>query len=341
MVTISSLTTVEIGFKSPGKPLEAKFPNGPTTLLYDQKELFDCLSFHFSQIANGSIGIGSTTFDTVNQPTSRVYCLEVKIKNTADFLAVFALPLDRHSFGLAKKEILNDLHGVSKPASDSNQDKRRTIDKMLEVLQNHGVGYLLCDLNDKENALNRELLLFAFRNSSTTIVFLDKGSTNQAAINYRVTRSKGLLVKDDLVNLVFVFVFCFIFAFCDYSAFCQLFSQRYLTGALSAALSVFCFLVDLNVCSGPYESTLLGQHSSKELLRIETFYASASSLGCIFGMFFGNYYASSNQIIPTTGIGVPVLFIFTGLIFSFLVLAPFISKSLFFLFKKIGKKTRY
>lgn len=196
MITLSNLVFEN---KTPNQPDQQSmlFQNGVHNFDYTQKSVFDFLAFADSQLLQGEIKIDDSVIFperdkdisiSIFAIKSSSFCLTACFKGSKENNKVFA------------KEISNQISALKSIVPKDDKQVFEKVDKLLAILKNFGLSYLLLDFNEKNNATNRPIILECLKKHESTLICFLLAENKQpqlieGAANERSKESDESLVK--------------------------------------------------------------------------------------------------------------------------------------------------
>lgn len=196
MITLNNLVFENKTLNQPDQQ-SMLFQNGVHNFDYTQKSVFDFLAFADSQLLQGEIKIDDSVIFpkrdkdisiSIFAITSSSFCLTACFKGPKENNKVFV------------KEISNQIFALKSIVPKDDKQVFEKLDKLLVILKNYGLSYLLLDFNEKNNAANRPIILECLKKYESTLICFLLAENKQpqlieGAANEKPKESEESLVK--------------------------------------------------------------------------------------------------------------------------------------------------
>lgn len=291
-------------------------------------DIFDILSFNTSKIISGNIFVNDERLGIYKNDDFYIYILKIKDKEIS-FSVVFNL-----KYEIANKTISNfkkQLRVLKEKYSKNNNHNKKIID-LINLINNSGAKYVLCDLNEAKN--NNYISIFKEIDFNDKIDFIFKSFNpnliqKESPINEEI-KDNGFktILKRNYSYLFFLSLFSIFTSFCSFSSIYVIDNNNLLLGVFLTIISTIFFLLPFSIFDIFYKELISLKYNKK--VKFCTFLIEfcavlvGFSIGIGFILLLSNYDVFIN--LENYKIIESLLTIIFG---SILLISPFISFIIF------------
>ena len=291
-------------------------------------DIFDILSFNTSKIISGNIFVNDERLGIYKNDDFYIYILKIKDKEIS-FSVVFNL-----KYEIANKTISNfkkQLRVLKEKYSKNNNHNKKIID-LINLINNSGAKYVLCDLNEAKN--NNYISIFKEIDFNDKIDFIFKSFNpnliqKENPINEEI-KDNGFktFLKRNYSYLIFLSLFSIFTSFCSFSSIYVIDNNNLLLGVFLTIISTIFFLLPFSIFDIFYKELISLKYNKK--VKFCTFLIEFCAVLVGFSIGIGIIFLLSNYDVFINLENYKIIESLLTIIFgSILLISPFISFIIF------------